>query len=219
MFRGALAPVSIPELSTGHGFIMQDHVSENTLGVMNVLMIPGSLRAASINAAFCRAAVRLAPPDLCLTVFEGLGLLPLFNPDLESIPPSVVAAFRQLVGDADALLIASPEYAHGISGCMKNSLDWLVSYEGFVAKPVAVINTSPRAHHAYESLLEILRTMSATLVHEASVVVPLLGDIITENSILESPEVSSQTRQALLSLRNFLQSGAASGPAFSIGAR
>jgi NAD(P)H-dependent FMN reductase len=102
---------------------------------------------------------------------------------------------------------------------MKNALDWLVSYEGFVAKPVAVVNTSPRAHHAYESLLEILKTMSATLVHEASVVVPLSGTFITEVDMLESSEVASQVRRALVSLRDFLQSGAAGGPAFSFRAR
>lgn len=102
---------------------------------------------------------------------------------------------------------------------MKNALDWLVGYEGFVGKPVAVINTSPRAHHAYESLLEILRTMSATLVPEASVVIPLLGSFTDEFEMLETPEVSSQIRQALLALGNFLQSGATSGPAFPIGSR
>src|SRR5262245_51317788 len=115
---------------------------------MNVLAISGSLRAASVNAAFCRAASRLAPPGIVVTHFQGLGSLPLFNPDLEHRPLPMVEEFRAVVGAADALLIASPEYAHGISGVMKNALDWLVSYEGFIAKPVAVVNTSPRAHHA-----------------------------------------------------------------------
>jgi NAD(P)H-dependent FMN reductase len=183
---------------------------------MNVLAISGSLRAASINTAFCKAAVRLAPAGLHLTVYDDLGRLPLFNPDLESHPPDIVARLRRRVGESDALLIASPEYAHGISGPMKNALDWLVAYEGFVAKPVAVINTSPRAHHAYASLLEILKTMSATLVHEASVVVPLLGAHITEVDMLDAPDIVSQTRQALVSLRDFVQADATGAPAFSI---
>ena len=109
---------------------------------MNVLALPGSLRAASINAALCRAASRLAPPKLHITVWGDLGSLPLFNPDFENAPPHAVARFRSAIGSANALLVASPEYAHGISGVMKNALDWLVSYEGFVAKPVAVINCS-----------------------------------------------------------------------------
>jgi NAD(P)H-dependent FMN reductase len=167
---------------------------------MNVLAIAGSLRAASINAAFCRAAARLAPPGLSVVVHPGLGSLPLFNPDLEADPPRAVVDFRDQVGRADALLIASPEYAHGISGVMKNALDWLVSYEGFVAKPVAVVNTSPRASHAYESLLEVLKTMSADLVHEASVSLPLLGACTTEEQMVSTPHVAARIEQALLSL-------------------
>ena len=53
--------------------------------------------------------------------------------------------------EADALLIASPEYAHGVSGVMKNALDWLVGDEAFVGKPVALVNTSPRQEPLKES--------------------------------------------------------------------
>ncbi len=141
---------------------------------MKLLAISGSLRAASINSALCRVATRLAPPSLQVTVLTGLGELPLFNPDLDQFPPPKVQAFRAAVGEADALLIASPEYAHGISGIMKNALDWLVSFEGTVYKPVAIFNASPRAHHADESLREILKTMSTSIVAEASAVIPLL---------------------------------------------
>src|SRR5262249_42854748 len=89
---------------------------------MKVLAIPGSLRVASINAAFCRAASRLAPAPLKISVYSGLGELPLFNADLEADPPRPVREFRDAVGSASALLIASPEYAHGVSGVMKNAL-------------------------------------------------------------------------------------------------
>jgi NAD(P)H-dependent FMN reductase len=181
---------------------------------MNVLAIPGSLRAASINAAFCRAAARLAPPGLTVAVFSDLGALPLFNPDLEIDPPRAVVDFRARVGEADALLIASPEYAHAISGVMKNALDWLVSYEGFVAKPVAIVNTSPRARHANESLLEVVTTMSATLVHEASISLPLLGGCVTEEAMVAAPAVAAQIRDALIALATFLRSGAPAGPNF-----
>jgi len=173
---------------------------------MNVLAIAGSLRASSINAAFCRAAARLSPPGLRVTVCDALGSLPPFNPDLESDPPRSVTRFKEAVGTADALIIASPEYAHGISGILKNALDWLVSYEGFVAMPVAVINTSPRAHHAYDSLLEVLETMSATLVPEASISVPLLGGCTTEDQMIGTPAIALQIRGALAALGTFLQS-------------
>jgi NAD(P)H-dependent FMN reductase len=186
---------------------------------MDILAIAGSLRAASINAAFCRAAARLAPADLRVTAYKDLGSLPPFNPDLEPDPPRSVMLFREAVGGADALIIASPEYAHGISGVLKNALDWLVSYESFVAMPVAVINTSPRAHHAYDALLEVLKTMSATLVHEASISVPLLGRCTTEEQMVSTPAIARQIHGALVALNTFLEVGAAPGPSFPLESR
>jgi chromate reductase len=160
-----------------------------TLGepALKLLAISGSLRAASINTAFCHAAAQLAPEGVAVTVYDGLGRLPLFNPDLESLPPAEVLRLRAAVHEADAVLIASPEYAHGVSGVMKNALDWLVSFEGFVAKPVAVVNTSPRAHHAYDALLETLRTMSATLIPEGCVSMQLLAACTTQTQMIETP--------------------------------
>jgi NAD(P)H-dependent FMN reductase len=174
------------------------------------------LRAASINAALCRAASRLAPPGLHVTVYRDLGSLPLFNPDLEVSPPLSVARFRAEIGGAAALLIASPEYAHGISGVMKNALDWLVSYEGFVGRPVAVINSSPRARHAHESLLEVLKTMSAAVVHEASITVPLLGSCATDDEMVSAPAIARQIRAALMALSEFVSLGSQRGPSFPV---
>ena len=157
---------------------------------VNVLALSGSLRAASINSALLRAAARLAAAPVAVRVFTGLGTLPLFNPDLDAAPPAAVRALRQAVAAADALLIASPEYAHGVSAPVKNALDWLVSFEPFVGKPVAVLNASPRARHAYPALLETLRTMSAVLVPQACVALPLLGSGLDEEGMVGDAAVA-----------------------------
>lgn len=183
---------------------------------MNTIAISGSLRAASVNSAFCRAAARLAPASLQVTVFTGLGDLPLFNPDLEANLPPAVQSFRAAVAEADALLIASPEYAHGVSSAMKNALDWLVSFEGVVSKPIALVNTSPRAHHAYEALREILQTMSTNIITQASMAIPLLGSCITEEAMVDSPQVSQAIRGCLGALKNYLAGGGAQGPSFPL---
>jgi len=86
-----------------------------------------------------------------------------------------VAAFLHSVASADALLIASPEYAHGVTGTIKNALDWLVGFEPFASKAVAVLNASPHAHHADSALRETLKTMAPVIVELASVSIPLLG--------------------------------------------
>jgi chromate reductase, NAD(P)H dehydrogenase (quinone) len=183
---------------------------------MDILALPGSLRAASINAAFCRAASRLAPAPLRISVFAGLGGLPPFNPDLEADPPRSVREFRDAVGSARALLIASPEYAHGISGVMKNALDWLVSFEGFIGKPVALVNTSPRARHAYEALREILQTMSADILPDACMTLPLLGGSVTEEAIVSSPEIAPRIREGLKSLARELGARSGGAPNFPL---
>lgn len=183
---------------------------------MNVLALSGSLRAASINSAFCRAAARLAPAPMTITLFSGLGTLPLFNPDLEAAPPSAVLALRSAIAGSSALLVASPEYAHGISGVMKNALDWLVSFEGFVDKPIALINTSPRATHAYEALREVLQTMSAAIVPEASVTIPLLGAGLTEDDMVNSQAIVPKIRAALAALAQRLDAERSSSPTFPL---
>jgi chromate reductase, NAD(P)H dehydrogenase (quinone) len=183
---------------------------------MNLLAISGSLRASSINAAFCRAVAQCAPASVKVTVFTGMGDMPLFNPDLEPVPPDPVLKFRAAADRADALLIASPEYAHGLSGVMKNALDWLVSHEGTVGKPIALINTSPRAHHAYDSLREVLQTMSTAIVEGASLPIPLLGAHRTEDTMLADAEVRRSIHQLLKAISRHLSGVDASGPVFPL---
>ena len=176
-----------------------------TSSPLNVLALCGSLRKASINAALLRVVARLARPD-DIEIADWLGRLPLFNPDLEDVVaddelPRAVVALRMAVAAADAIVIASPEYAHGISGTIKNALDWLVSYPPFIHKPVAVINASPRAHHADDALRETLRTMSAGLVGERSFALPLLGAHLDEAAMAASPDVAAVVADAMAALR------------------
>lgn len=169
---------------------------------MKVLAISGSLRAASINSALLRAAARLSPPGVEVRLFRTVGELPLFNPDLEAKMPSQVSALHAEVAASDALLIASPEYARGVTGTIKNALDWLVSFEPFIHKPVAVLNASPRAHHADEAPRETLKTMSAVIVDEASISISLLGAHLTEDGMVGNPAISRAVRNSLLALHD-----------------
>lgn len=184
---------------------------------MNILALCGSLRAASLNAALLRTAARLAPPGTRVGVFDGMGALPLFNPDLDAQAPPTVQRLRDAVAAADALLIASPEYAHGVTGVIKNGLDWLVSFEAFVGKPVAVLNASPRAHHADAALRETLKTMSARIIEDASVSVALLGSKLCESEMMESPAVGGTLKAALAALHSAVVLQAPTqGPAFPV---
>lgn len=169
---------------------------------MKILAISGSLRQASINSALLRAVARLVPEGLTVSLETGLGTLPLFNPDLTVSEPEPVRILREHINAADALLIASPEYAHGVSGVMKNALDWMVGNESFVYKPVALLNAAPRASHALAALREIITTMSARIIDTASITVPLLGSGFDEDTIVDHPEISQALITALINLQS-----------------
>jgi len=171
------------------------------LRAIEVLAISGSLRAASLNSALLRAIARLAPDGVRVDLYTGIDALPLFNPDIEATNPPPVADLRRRLMDADGVFIASPEYAHGVTGVIKNALDWMVGNEAFVNKPVALFNASPRATHAQAALRETLTAMSARLIDEASITVPLLGSKLDEDAIISHPQMSTALRSAMLTFR------------------
>jgi len=131
-------------------------------------------------------------------MFDGIAGLPFFNPDLDVAEvPVPVAAFRAVIGSADGVLISSPEYARGVAGVLKNALDWLVASFEFPDKPVALINASPRATHALAALRLTLETMSARIVDEACVTLPLLGVAGGEDDIVANKELAEPLRTAM----------------------
>jgi chromate reductase len=143
---------------------------------MRILGISGSLRSGSSTSAIVRAAGRLLPEGIDFAIYDGVGDLPHFIPDLDTDePPVPVQLLRDAIAAADALLICTPEYAHGMPGSLKNMLDWLVSWPGFVDKRVAVMSASPSAQggdYAHAWLLQTVTVMSANVIAEASLMIP-----------------------------------------------
>jgi chromate reductase, NAD(P)H dehydrogenase (quinone) len=167
-------------------------------GTINLLAISGSLREASTNTALLRAAMLLAPAGMTIRLYDGLARLPHFNPDLDVAPlPSTVADLREQVAVADGLLISSPEYARGVPGSLKNALDWLVSSDVFPGKPVAFLHASARGVVSQAALRLILETMSARLIDEASITVPLLGTQTDARAIVDDSTMAEKIRGAL----------------------
>jgi len=165
---------------------------------MRILTISGSLRASSSNTALLEAAAELAPPDVEVVRYDGLGDLPHCNPDLEAAAGSpAVSAWRSRLRDADGVVFSVPEYAHGVPGVLKNGLDWVVGSGEFVDKPVALFNASARGTYARASLTETLTVMAARLVPQASLTLELLGKPITKGQIAADPEMSAALRSAL----------------------
>lgn len=154
---------------------------------MRLLTLCGSLRARSSNRSILRAYAQLANPRVVFEHYERIGALPHFNPDLDgddlTIPPEVVM-LRGLVTAADAVVISTPEYAHGLPGSFKNALDWLVSDPAFAGKPVVILQAARGSTWAFDSLREVLRTMSADIVDAACLSLPLGSNRLDKEAIL-----------------------------------
>ena len=176
---------------------------------VRILAVSGSLRTASSNTALLRAAARLAPEGVEVILYEGLASLPHFNPDLDDLDagtaPPAVMDFRSRLDASDGVLISSPEYAHGVPGALKNAIDWVVSSGEIYEKPVALLNASMAATHAYASLAETLTTADANLIEEASVRVGLPTNRMDEAGILADPKISGELREAVAALTRAIE--------------
>jgi chromate reductase len=113
---------------------------------IQVVGIAGSLRAQSYNRALLRAAQEVAPADINLTI-QDLAAIPLYNADVEAQgDPQPVVRLKSVVLQADALLLAVPEYNYGVSGVLKNTIDWLSrppQHSALQGKPAALMGASP----------------------------------------------------------------------------
>lgn len=136
--------------------------------IHKVTGVSGSLRASSLNHLFLRAMALTCPENIHFSISTSPGELPLFNPDLEGNPPLTVQHWRKTLDQADLILLVSPEYAHGVSGVIKNALDWIVSSGELTNKPVAFPNLSIRTDLAQMQLKEILGVMGGLVSESCS---------------------------------------------------
>ena len=171
---------------------------------LKLLALSGSLRKASYNTAAIEALRELAPSGIEIEI-GNIEKLPLFNPDREGESILALEELKSVLAEASGVIIASPEYAHGISGPMKNALDWLVSSIEFPYKSIMLINTSPRASHALEALKEVLTTMSGIVIERANVSIPLLSSELDKDGILSSEEMSSALKAGLKEFCNEIE--------------
>lgn len=121
------------------------------MGDTKVLALVGSLRAASINRQIAQLAADVAPDNVSVVVFEGLGELPFYNEEIDDVmngdaaPLDAVVALRSAAAEADAALVVTPEYNGSYPAVIKNAIDWLSRPYGDSAlkdKPLAVIGGS-----------------------------------------------------------------------------
>ncbi|MEM3716478.1 MAG: NAD(P)H-dependent oxidoreductase [Candidatus Bathyarchaeia archaeon] len=165
----------------------------------------GSLRKSSYNKMLLRAALNLLPKDAKLEILDLEGL-PLFNQDLEYDMPETVKRFKSKIKEADALLIATPEYNSSMPGVLKNALDWASRpYEdnSLDGKPVAIMGASIGmlgGARAQTHLRQILSSLNAYVVNKPEVVVNFANEKFDAESKLKDERAKAYIRQLLENL-------------------
>ena len=166
-----------------------DAAPESDEKTIRILLIGGSLREGSVNAAVLKTARADAPANVEAILYERLGDLPLFNPDLDRDPlPEPVAHLRANLGAAGAVLFSTPEYAGSLPGAFKNLLDWTVG-GGLYGKPVGWINPSSHggSDGTYETLRVVLGFAGAEVVETACLKIPIQRADIGDDGLVAAP--------------------------------
>ncbi|RSD20349.1 NADPH-dependent FMN reductase [Amycolatopsis eburnea] len=139
--------------------------------------------------------------------YTGLGALPHFNPDDDRDPlHPEVAALREAIKAADAILICTPEYAGGLPGSFKNLLDWTVGGGEIYGKPVAWINASSIAaptggRDAHDTLRKVLTYAGAKIVDEACARIPVSRADVADGQVAD-PDLRGRIAMAVRLLRD-----------------
>lgn len=166
------------------------------MNTVRFLLISGSLRAGSSNAALLKTALELLPPNVNAELYGGLAALPHFNPDNDTengpLHPAVLE-LRQRMGEADALLFSTPEYAGALPGSFKNLLDWTVGGGELYQKPVAWINAATLAAptggaDAHASLRKVLGYLDADIAEPACTRIPIERRFIKPDGRIYDPK-------------------------------
>jgi len=135
---------------------------------MRILAVSGSLSDTSTNTALLRAAGDCLPPGVELTFAPSIGALPFFDPAFADHLPDAVRRWSAAVADADAVLVATPEYAFSLPGVLKNALDWLVGTGDLHHKTVAVLSASSTLGGGSNAQQAIAQTLRAHGAHIAA---------------------------------------------------
>jgi|SRR5665213_766231 len=170
---------------------------------MRIIGISGSLRRSSFNTGLLRAAVELMPAGAVLEI-GAIDQIPLYNYDVEASSgiPASVAALKDKIAAADALLLSTPEYNNSIPGVLKNTIDWLSrppadSQRVFGGRLIAIMGASPGNYGTVQSQtawLPVLRTLRMQPWFGGRLAVAHAGTVFDEAGVLKDEKVRAQLR-------------------------
>lgn len=168
------------------------------MGGVRLLGICGSLRKASHNRALLDAVGAALPDGAALTIYDGLGELPIFNSDLDD--PSPVVQLKAAIGGADGVVFAVPEYNYSIPGGLKNALDWISrppASSPLRGKPVGLVGAATGMSgtiRAQTHLRQMLVFSDSPCLNQPEVLIPRAHERFAPDGKL----VDESTRQLLV---------------------
>jgi chromate reductase len=156
-----------------------------------LLGLSGSLRRASNNTAVLRGLQDALAPGVALKIFP-LHAMPLYNEDDDGEhAPESVRALRLDIEASDGIIMVSPEYNHGMSGVLKNALDWASRPYGrsaLAGKPVLTMTASPAftgGVRAQQQMNETLVSIPARLVHRPQIVIGGVHEKVRDGRLVD----------------------------------
>lgn len=166
--------------------------SARLTSALSILAISGSLRLKSTNTRLLKEIANNINQNIEFYLYEGAEYLPQFNPDKEDLPNAKVEEWIQKVKAADVFIVSTPEYAHGIPGCLKNALDWLVGTDAFIEKPFSLYHACPRSEHASKAIVEVLKTMSGVHISDSDITIDLRRNFDLAEYVLSKEECKNK---------------------------
>jgi len=178
---------------------------------MEILAISGSIRKGSYNRALLKAIANVSPSHINVTLLDSINDIPIFNPEISDKKFSKpVSNLISKIRESDGLIISCPEYAHGISGVLKNVLDWLVASDAIVLKPIVVTTVSTSGLggvRSFSSLVQILSAMNSNVVIDGSLCVPYASVKFDDTLRLKDPITLKAIQVSLLAIERAIDRG------------
>ena len=170
----------------------------------NILAILGSTRKDSTNQYLIKAIAGLTRETFTILQYDRIAMLPHFNPDQIHDAGAEVNDFRELIRQSDAILICTPEYAHGVPGSLKNAIDWTVGTSDFSGKLVMLLTAASDGKFGHSSLLETLRVLEAVLPPDIQLLIPFAKTKIHRNGVINDEETLEHLKIAFKKLDGIL---------------
>jgi len=150
---------------------------------VRIVGISGSLRKGSFNTLLLKLLKEMAPPEILVDVVT-LEDIPFYSEDFEKTPDlPAVAGFKRRIAESDGILIATPEYNHGVPGVLKNALDWAsrpAFNSCFKGKPVSIISSSPAFTGGVRAQYQVRETLISMYAHMVTGPEVVLGGVNTK---------------------------------------